>query len=164
MRFLRTSCLALPLMLAAATAGAQSTGAKPSIALVSAADPNGLVAAMMAEGFTATLETDKVGDPVIRSRASGSSFSIYFYGCTEHADCTSLGFSSGWDLADGTTHEVINSWNTDRLVGQAYVDDEMDPWLTYFVVTEGGISTAAFASSLRRWDSALGSFQDLIDF
>jgi hypothetical protein len=132
---------------------------------VTAADPPGVVSALQGFGYKATLETDSAGDPVIRSATEGRNFSIWFYGCNDAgADCNGLNFSSGFDLDTGTTLEVVNDWNSTKLVGYAYLDEEMDPYLTYFVITEGGISLALFEEVMARWSRSIADFKDLVNF
>src|SRR5262245_18986400 len=57
-----------------------SAGARAQT-LVSAESPATLVSIIQELGFQAKLETDNVGDPVIRSSSNGVDFRIYFYEC-----------------------------------------------------------------------------------
>jgi hypothetical protein len=132
---------------------------------VTAGDPPGVVSALQGLGYKATLETDSAGDPVIRSATEGRNFSIWFYGCNDAgAACNGLNFTSGFDLDTGTTLEVVNDWNATKLVGYAYLDDEMDPYLTYFVITEAGISLDLFGEIVRRWSLSIADFKELVNF
>lgn len=133
--------------------------------MVSASDPAGIAKAMQNLGYRATLEKDSEGDPIIRSAATGTNFSVWFYGCDDdNGDCTGINFSTGFDLEDGATMETINTWNRDRLVGYSYLDDESDPYLQFFVVTNGGISQDALASILARWETSVADFKLHIGF
>lgn len=151
----RSALLALSLALCPVSALAQT---------VSAADPAGLVAALKRLGHPATLEKDDQGDPKIKSTVADIDFSIWFYGCTNGTECTGLSFLAGFDLMRGFPMSKVNSWNETKLLGTAYLDDEHDPWLSYFVLTTGGISVAAFDDIVSRWEAAVAEFKELINF
>lgn len=132
--------------------------------LVDATDPAALASIIQSLGYRAAVETDGIGDPMIRSSAGGTDFSIYFYGCTDGERCKTLLFKVGYDLADGTTVDVVNAWNADTLYGRAYLDDEADPWLEMSVNLHGGVSRTNFEDTYDWWEVILGSFEDHIDF
>jgi hypothetical protein len=153
---LRTTATALALLLLSVPAHAQT---------VSAADPEGLAAALQDLGYRATIDSADDGDPLIRSMADGTNFRIWFYGCDDaNSNCTGLNFSAGFDLTKGTTLAKMNDWNNQQLLGYATLDDENDPFLNHFVVTNGGISVDTFASIIDRWDRAIADFKEEIDF
>ncbi|MFN3615223.1 MAG: YbjN domain-containing protein [Rubrimonas sp.] len=149
------SVCAVALLCAAAPTSAQTIGA---------ADPKGVAGAMQAAGYRAKLTTDGVGDPKIESSAEGVNYSLYFYGCSAGTDCTSLLFQAGFDLPDGTTHDVVNAWNRDRLIGAAWLDHENDPFIEHYVTTVGGLTPDNFAEVLRMWSVAIADFKTHIDF
>jgi hypothetical protein len=132
--------------------------------LVDATDAEGLASLIRGLGYRATVEKDGVGDPMIMSSAGGTDFAIYFYGCTDGADCKWLLFKVGYDLDDGTTGESINAWNAETIFGRAYLDDEADPWLEMSVNMDGGVSRANFEDSFDWWEVILSGFEDHIDF
>src|SRR5687767_12323317 len=66
----------------AAFAGAWALPAQAQI--VRGQDPETLVRALQKEGYSAKLGVDKVGDPMITSGVSGTTFQVYFYNCTDH--------------------------------------------------------------------------------
>ena len=70
----------------------------------------------------------------------------------------------GFDLEEGTTLESMNDWNEQVLVGRAYIDDEMDPWLEWAVNMDGGVTEKNFAESFDWWETALAQFLDHINF
>ena len=85
---------------------------------------------MMQEfGYLATMGVDSVGDPQISSQVSSTSFSVYFYGCTDGLNCTNIQFAAGYDLTNGTTAEAMNNWNASKRFAYSYIDDEGDPFL-----------------------------------
>jgi hypothetical protein len=148
---------ALALLLTVAPAAAQQ--------MVSAADPEGLVTVLQDLGYRASLESDSTGDPRIQSAASGSPFRIWFYGCdSNHSNCDGLNFTAGFNLEKGATLAIVNAWNSEQLLGYANLDDESDPFISFFVVTAGGISREAFTTTVERWDSAMSRFKQHIGF
>jgi len=129
-----------------------------------ATNPRKLVEVIQDLGYRARLETDGVGDPMILSSAAGADFRIYFYGCSQNKDCSTLLFKAGFDLIMGTTLETVEEWNEGTLYGRAYLDDEDDPWLELGVNMKGGVSRENFEATFGRWESILSSFQRHIDF
>jgi Putative bacterial sensory transduction regulator len=132
--------------------------------LIVASDPQGIVSAMQALGYTATLGTDGAGDPTVTGAIDGTNYNVYFYGCQNNTNCQWLIFSAGFDLPNGSTLQVINDWNTNNLVGQAYLDAAQDPFLNYFVTTTGGLTQANFADVVDWWKVALGNFETAIGY
>ncbi|WP_118132570.1 YbjN domain-containing protein [Oceanicella sp. SM1341] len=131
---------------------------------VSAADPQSLVDAILAEGYRAELSTDSEGDPHIKSGAAGVNYDIDFYGCTEGESCDTICFTAGFDLENGSTPDVVNDWNSNEFIGPAYLDSELDPYLDYCVVGVNGMQAEGFSSVLDNWSRALGDFQGKIGF
>jgi hypothetical protein len=132
--------------------------------VVDAADPAELASIIRALGYRAVVETDGVGDPMISSRANGTKFAIYFYGCTEGGACKSLLFKVGYDLDAGTSLDVVNDWNAKTLFGRAYLDDEADPWLEMAVNMDGGVRRGNFEDTFDWWEVILNQFEDHIGF
>lgn len=135
-------------------------------ALVDAGDPEKLVSIIRSLGYRAELETDNVGDPLIRSSVGGTRFAIIFYGCDEatHDNCKLLLYKVGYDLTDGIDLEVVNQWNATELVGRAYRDDVNDPWLEMSWNLSGGVSALNFESTFEWWEASVGRFERHIDF
>ena len=132
--------------------------------IVSAENPAQLASIIQELGFQAKLETDDIGDPVIRSSSSGVDFSIYFYDCTKNKRCKSLHFSAGYDLPDGSTLEAVEYWNAEKRFASAYLDHENDPFLQMDINTEGGVTRENFESSFDLWQTLKGEFEEYIDF
>src|SRR5262245_7338056 len=140
---------------------ALSAGAQAQT-LVSAENPDALIKIVQDLGFQAKLEKDDVGDPVIRSSSGGVDFRIYFYECKNNKHCKSLHFSVGYDLADGSSLDVMQQWNADKRFASAYLDGEADPFLQMDINTEGGITQANFENSFQLWQSLKGEFEQFI--
>jgi hypothetical protein len=136
-----------------------------SAQLVTAQQPPSLVSAMQAAGYAATLETDKVGDPMISSSHEGTKFQIFFYNCEAKKDCRTVQFHSGYDLKTNPTLSTINDWNRGQRFGRAYLDNEMDPILEMDVdLDDGGLSAPLFIDNLEFWTSVLGKFERHIGY
>jgi hypothetical protein len=142
---------------------ASSAGAQAQT-LVSAENPDALIAIIQELGFQAKLEQDDVGDPVIRSSSGGVDFRIYFYECKNNKRCKSLHFSVGYDLADGSSLDAVQAWNADKRFASAYLDDESDPFLQMDINTDGGITQENFENSFQLWQSLKGEFEQFIDW
>jgi hypothetical protein len=145
---------------------AQCALADKSGELIDATNPKKIASVIQDLGYRAKLEVDDDGDPVIRSGAGGSNFSIQFYGCKEDSndECDLLLFSTGYDFDEETALETINSWNEQALVGRAYLDDDGDPRFDWAVNMRDGVSRENFEDSIRRWAESLGDFEDHIDY
>ena len=130
--------------------------------LVSAEDPDALIAIIRELGFQAKLEQDDVGDPVIRSSSGGVDFRVYFYECKNNKRCKSLHFSVGYDLAGGASLDAVQEWNADKRFASAYLDDELDPFLQMDINTDGGITQKNFENSFQLWQSLKGEFEQFI--
>lgn len=156
MRLLGSIAL-LALVSAASSAGAQQ--------LVRAQDPQSLVKAMQANGYTAQLTADQTGDPMIRSAAGGTNFQVLFYNCTNHRECATVQFHVGYDLKTAPALESINEWNRTQRFGSAHLDKENDPILEMDVdLDDGGLSPLLFIDNLEFWTSALGRFEKHIGY
>jgi hypothetical protein len=140
----------------AAPAGAQ---------MVRAQDPQSVVQALQGAGYAARLGTDRVGDPMVTSGVSGTSFQIFFYNCTNHRECATVQFHSGYHLSTSPTLAVLNEWNRMKRFGRAYLDKENDPILEMDVdLDDGGLSPALFIDNIEFWASILGEFERHIGY
>jgi len=144
----------------------QTSIAEESEALVDATDPEGLVSVFQDLGYRAKLDVDSAGDPIIYSSVGGTDYALQFFGCSKETNdqCTLLLFKVGYDLTDGTTIETVNTWNHDNVVGQAHLDDENDPWLSWAVNMHGGVSRENFDDSIDWWEVIVSDFESHIDY
>src|SRR4051794_37059142 len=106
--------------------GLAASSAAPAAQLVRAQDPQSVVAAMQAGGYSAALGTDEVGDPMIKSAASGTTFQVFFYNCTDHKACATVQFHSGYHLKSNPSLSAINEWNKGQRFARAYLDKVND--------------------------------------
>ncbi|KPA23102.1 hypothetical protein shim_13960 [Shimia sp. SK013] len=133
--------------------------------MVRASSPGTVVDALNEEGFDAQMDTSSSGRTRIRSSYGEVNFTIWFYGCDgDKENCTSLNFSAGFDLSDGSSYSEMNDWNRRKLVGRGYLDSEEDPFLDLYVAIDQGVSHEHFSDVLYDWTSALDEFSDFIDY
>ena len=133
--------------------------------MVRAQDPQSLVRAMQSRGYVAELTTDQIGDPLIRSAASGVKFQLFFYNCTNNKECATVQFHVGYDLKTGSSLDTVNEWNKGQRFGRAYLDKENDPILEMDVdLDDGGVSQLLFIDNLEFWTSAMVKFEKHIGF
>lgn len=131
--------------------------------MVRAQDPDSLVKALQDGGYAAQLGTDKVGDPMITSGVGGTTFQIFFYNCTNHRECATVQFHSGYDLTSGPSLEQMNAWNRSKRFGRAYLDKENDPILEMDVdLDDGGLSQSLFEDNLEFWVTVMSRFEEYV--
>ncbi|MCB1492345.1 MAG: YbjN domain-containing protein [Rhodobiaceae bacterium] len=131
---------------------------------IEASDPARIAQILQDFGYRALLEKDSQGDPVIRTTFSQVNSSIFFYSCTDGADCKVIQFAAGFDLKDGISLSKLNDWNRNKLFGAAYRDDEDDPWLKMTVNLEGGVTPQNLRHTIEWWQVIIDDFKEHIDF
>ncbi|HEX8225592.1 MAG TPA: YbjN domain-containing protein [Allosphingosinicella sp.] len=155
---MRSKWLAIAALAAAWAVPAQAAN-------VRAQDPQSVVSALQKAGYAAKLGTDKVGDPMVTSGVSGTTFQIFFYNCTDHKACATVQFHSGYDLKTSIGLDRINEWNRSQRFGRAYLDKENDPILEMDVdLDDGGVSELLFIDNIEFWTSILGNFEKHIGY
>lgn len=113
------------------------------------------------KGYQATLGVDDEGDPKITSSAEGVEFEVLCYPNNTRANlCASIQFSTVFNLADGTSYARINEWNRGRRYGQAWVDEEMDPFLDMSIELERGASTELIEENLIIWAELMEKWKE----
>jgi hypothetical protein len=149
----------------AAAVGLLCLAAPAQAQMVRAQNPQSLVDALQSGGYAARLGVDKVGDPMITSGASGTTFQIFFYNCTDHRECATITFHSGYDLNASPSLDSINEWNKGKRFGRAYLDSENDPILEMDVdLDDGGLSRLLFIDNIEFWTTILGQFETHIGY
>ncbi|HVY21354.1 MAG TPA: YbjN domain-containing protein [Bauldia sp.] len=121
-----------------------------------------IVAALQKAGFEVEVNKTDSGVPRIDSTNKEQPFSVHFYGCTDGEDCGYIQFLNGWNMKNGVTAVEIEQWNTDQVWGQAFRDEEKDPWVGVTVNLRGGVTQANFDDTVEWWARVLQDFQDHI--
>ena len=128
-------------------------------------DPSSVARALTATGRTAKLGTDGVGDPMITSALNGTNYQLFFYNCTNHRDCATVQFHSGYHLTTPVSLQTINEWNRSQRFGRAYLDKESDPILEMDVdLDDGGVIPLLFIDNVEFWESILPKFENHIGY
>ncbi len=145
---------------AGVTAAMLLAGAAPAAAqMVTAKDPQSVVKVLQDAGFQAKLDKSEDGEPMIRSGASGSKFTIFFFNCTAGKDCATVQFYSGYEKK-GLKLEQINAWNQGQRFGRAYLDKEGEPAIEMDLdLDDGGVSPALFTDNLEFWTTIMAGFE-----
>jgi Putative bacterial sensory transduction regulator len=127
--------------------------------MVTAKNPQSIASALQNAGYKAELTKDGTGDPLIRSSSSGSSFAIFFFGCTKNVDCATIQFFAGYTDKKATLSQM-NDWNSKKRFGRAYLADsgaariEMDVDLD-----DGGLSAKLFEDNVEFWVVTMSAFE-----
>jgi hypothetical protein len=108
---------------------------------------------------TANIETDDLGDPMIRGRIDGIIYAVFFYGCTNHVACNQIQFYASWSDVTITT-DALNSWNRDTRYGKAFLDNERLPVLNMDVNLTAGVTEANMRDTFEWWKVVLADFSD----
>ncbi|MBV0933316.1 YbjN domain-containing protein [Marinobacterium weihaiense] len=129
--------------------------------LVSATTPERIVD--VARGFgSASLSTDNYGDPLITGRIEGIKYGIFFYSCTDNADCKDVQFSAVWSDINVSLSR-LNEWNREMRFGKAYLDADGDPTLEMAVNLRHGVSQNNLDDTIDWWRVASTDFEKFIN-
>jgi len=146
---------ALSLATFAASAAAQQ---------IIASDPEGIKDWIASEGIVVKAETDSAGDPKLRVRYYGTSFSVYFYGCENNRDCDSIQFFAGYKTDDVSLAQV-NEWNAEFLYTRAYLSDSNSARIEFDVfLGHDGMSKRDFEDVFELWLGSVEDFEKHIDW
>ncbi len=141
------------------SSGSTSTATTNPGDLITGNALDAIVASMERNGLKVELTEDSGGDPRIRSTDEDNPFSVHFYSCTDNTDCGVIQFSAGWNLKNGITLAKIEEWNATKLWGQAYRDEDKDPWLAMTVNLKGGVTVENFDDTVDWWRVVSGDFE-----
>lgn len=131
-----------------------------------ASDPQSILFAMQDAGYAATLgKSSSTGNPKISSRISQSNYAVFFYGCRDHRDCTSIQFSAGYNLDSPMSAARANEWNRHQRFAKVYINDSGTPILRMDMTMEGdGTGRRNFAYSLDFWRRQTENFEKFINW
>jgi hypothetical protein len=151
LRRLRDAVIGL-LLAAAIPAAAAERGES-----VNAAQPAGMVIALMNAGYDAELGRDSRGAPMIRVATQAYPLTIAFYGCDEQTqrNCDSVQLITGLDRAQPWTAEsAVALMRAYRFIA-VNLDEEGDPILTWDIYTGSGIPAAVFLETVSRFEGVV---------
>lgn len=148
-----TAAMAQDTQFGSAEAGA--TGAQ----LIDGSTFDLILASFARNGFDVELTEDSEGAPLIKSTRTDEPFSVYFYSCTDNTDCGFIQFTTGWNMENGITLAKVDEWNATKVWGQAFRDDDKDPWLSMAVNLKGGVTVENFDDTVDWWKVVLREFE-----
>jgi len=149
----------LALAFTASSAAAQSSCAN----VIDGGDPAKIFSLARGHG-SAEIGTDSRGDPKIDGRMHGVRYQIYFYGCKNGEQCTSIQFRAGFTQDNKQTVQRMNEWNVTKRFGKAAIDKDGDATIEMNVNLRGGVCNGNFDETIGWWSTVLREFLQWIDF
>jgi hypothetical protein len=119
-----------------------------------ATDPSRIEAILKGFGIARVEANSNSGNPQVDGRADGKAYKLFFYGCTENANCKSVGFWAYWD--DEVPIDKLNAWNKDTRYGKLYLDDDQDVILELDVNLSKGVAEKTFEDTASIWVDLMG--------
>lgn len=151
----------LALVLSVGSAAAQAPASCTNI--VDGSDPARIFHLARGHG-SAEISTDKHGDPKIDGRMHGARYQIYFYGCKNGEQCTSVQFRSAFTQTVKQTVERMNEWNVSKRFGKAAIDKTGDATIEMNINLRGGVCNTNFDETIVWWSTVLREYLTFIDF
>lgn len=124
-------------------------------------DPWEVIHAARAHG-QADVGRDAMKDPEITGLAAGQPYRIGFYGCHLGRDCTSLLFQARFQIPKAKA-KLLAAWNTQKLFGRAWLDDNGHAVLDHPVAMNGGLPKETLAATFSAWQKAVMEFRDYLE-
>jgi len=119
-----------------------------------ARDPHRLAEILKGFGSARIEVNSNTGNPQIDGRTDGKSYKLFFYGCTDKANCKSVQFWAYWDMEAPV--DRLNAWNRDTRYGKVYLDGDNDVVLEYDVNMIYGMTDRTFEDNVDIWVTLLG--------
>jgi hypothetical protein len=142
------------------SSSSQEPAPQPTAGMVTAEDPQTVLAELSNLGYPGKLGKLDNGRPTISLRIAGFSTYIDFYDCTDDmTQCYTLLFSATADMKDGTTLELANKWNSDKITGRVWLDDDKDPTIDLSLTTYSGVSAEVFDQTVKLWADDIDEFK-----
>ncbi|WP_444453326.1 YbjN domain-containing protein [Rhodobacter capsulatus] len=129
------------------------------------ADPDVVAAFLQDYGLKVDPGRDDQGDPMLSSEVDDTKFDVYFYGCTQTRDCTSVAFSAVFLTEEPLKYAMLNGWNKNARFGRAYVDGDGNAVIEYDVnLDKDGVGGKNFTDTIDIWRSLLDDFRNHINW
>jgi Putative bacterial sensory transduction regulator len=151
------------LLLAAGLTAAILAGPAMAQDAVRAEDPSSLTAFLFDEGIASKVDVDSYGDPMVQFRKGDRQYTIFFYNCTDNANCTNVQFYIGYETDGAVGTDLVNALNRENRFASAAIDDEDDVVFTMDVMTgDFGLSRDNFNQLLDAFVDAAAEFEDRV--
>lgn len=132
---------------------------------INASDGTSIANFFVAEGFSPELTADSGGDPKVSVEYYGTKVVIYFYGCQDNRNCTSIQLFSGYRTEGSVRMNKINEWNTGKRFARAYISDSGSARIEHdMYLGRNGLDADDFAQMLSLWLQAVRQFEEHIDW
>lgn len=119
----------------------------------------------MARGYgTSRITKDEVGDPMIKGKARGLSYNVYFYDCEKGENCAAIQFQAGFDLGKKVKADVINAWNVKKRYAKAERNDKGHAFVRIDYIFTGGTTREHLDGVMSLWVRLLKEYADHIGF
>lgn len=146
-----------------ATAATQKPQAAAGPELMTTAQPDTI--REMARGYgTSRITKDEVGDPMIKGKARGLSYNVYFYDCEKGQNCAAIQFQAGFDLGKKVKADVINAWNVKKRYAKAERNDKGHAFVRIDYIFTGGTTREHLDGVMSLWVRLLKEYADHIGF
>ena len=119
---------------------------------------------MAKAGYEPSTGVSENGFEYIDFASNGVNSRMYINNCEQDRACGVITISSGFDLEEGTTLAAMNDWSSTKLFLQAYLDDEMDPFIEMHINLKFGVNEKNFLDTLEWWVAIQAEFIDYIGF
>jgi len=133
---------------------------------VDAADPNTISQFFFDINVPTKLSTDSYGDPLISVRTDdGVGYAIFFYGCTDNANCTHVQFYRGYETDGQVGLDIVNELNVEHNFVKLMLDDEDDVIILMDVLTgEGGMDPIDFDALYGQLNKVVEAFETRVNW
>lgn len=131
--------------------------------LIKLADPE--LIRELARGYgTSQVTTDNVGDPMVKGKSDGLSYSIYFYDCQKAEKCTSVQYQAGFDTGKKVKIDLINEWNVKKRFAKAELNSKGEGVLRMDYSMIGGTTREHIDNAMDMWINQLKNFATHIGY
>jgi hypothetical protein len=111
---------------------------------------------------------DAMKDPQIEATVDGLPYRVGFYGCYLGRGCDRILFEARFTRKEWEDHpprqKAFARWNSEKLFGRAWLDDENRAVLDHAVTLVGGVPEENLRDAFARWRVALEEYADHLDF
>ncbi len=158
---MRNLATAIASAMALSVCASAQTDDEAATALLDGSDPSRIADLINGMGYNAVLDD---GSGNIRVTVSGLETSLFLDHCVENETCGVAVFTVGFDLSEGIEPARIAEWNATNLFGQAYLDENNDPFIDMAVNLNYGVSEANFRDTMGWWDAVVTRYAAYVGF